>query len=62
MLVARSRGAEFIVRVVGYSTGTRPKSPRSLLSPSSNGRGNTPGSPEDGDRVATRSPGRGFGG
>src|SRR5690606_836305 len=59
---ARSAGAAPITRVVGYSTGTRPKSSRRRRSPSSYGRGKSPGSPADGDTIATRSPGFGFDG
>jgi hypothetical protein len=62
MSAARSAGDEPIVRVTGYSTGIRPKSSRSLRSPSSNGSGNRPGSPAEGDSTATRSPGLGLGG
>src|SRR5690606_5146845 len=59
---ARCRGVEPMTRVAGYSTGSSPYSSRSRRRPSSNGSGNTPARPEEGDSTAIRSPGTGFGG
>ncbi len=51
-----------MTRVVGYSTGSSPISSRSRRRPSSYTSGKMAGNPADGDTIATRSPGRGFGG
>ena len=51
--LARSRGDAPMIRVVGYSRGSRPKTVRSRSSPRSCTQGNRAATPEDGDSTAT---------
>ena len=55
---ARSRAGASTRRVVGYSTGTNPRSLRSTRIPTSWTAGNTPGPAHDRDNTATLSPTR----